>query len=67
MNAPCPFCGLGGGFHDEDVHAAIPIPPEKLLPTAAAVDRQTEGLCKNCGAPLDGPGVPPCRNPKHRG
>ena len=21
---PCPFCGLGGGFHDREIHANVP-------------------------------------------
>ena len=67
MSAPCPFCGLGGGFHDEDVHAAVPIPAEKLLPTSAAQARARSLMCRNCEGPLDEPAIPPCRNPRHAG
>jgi hypothetical protein len=58
--APCPFCYLGGGFHDEDVHSARPLPEGKALPVGEPV-----AMCRACGEPLSGPGEPGCRYPKH--
>jgi hypothetical protein len=65
MSTPCPFCRLGSGFHDDDVHAATPIPAGKLQPTSAAQARARATVCRNCGAGYDEPAVPPCRNPRH--
>lgn len=60
--APCPVCGDAGGFHDEEVHAARPVEPSiKALPLP---DEQVV-LCRACGEPLDGPGAPGCRYPRH--
>lgn len=57
----CPFCQLDGGFHDEDVHTRtdfVNFPAEKRI------IKPTVKLC-NCGEPLDEPGAPVCRNPRH--
>jgi hypothetical protein len=28
--APCPYCGLGWGFHDEKIHSEIVVPRNKI-------------------------------------
>ena len=55
----CPFCELSDGFHDEDIHSALVIPPEKIMAPASL-----EKLC-NCGMPFDSVGTDVCRNPSH--
>lgn len=58
--APCPVCAEGGGFHDEEVHAARPIAEGKLLPPLEVVP-----MCRACGEPLSDPGLYGCRYPNH--
>lgn len=65
VGSACPFCHLEGGFHDEDVHASIPVPPDKLLPTSSAQRQALTMYCRNCGAGYDELAIPPCRNPRH--
>lgn len=60
MTALCPVCGLPGGFHDEDTHAAIIIPAHLIRH-----DPPPPEGCPNCGAPFTAPAIPPCRNPHH--
>lgn len=59
--APCPFCGLANGFHDEDVHDRRPCLKEKSLPLRA----DDVVLCRACSHPLSSPGDPDCRYPNH--
>ena len=62
----CPFCHLTGGFHDEDIHAAVvTIPAGKLLELSSEQKRMRANICRNCGAAYDEPANPPCRNPRH--
>jgi len=62
----CPFCHLGGGFHDEDLHAKnVTVPHNKLLPIASEIRKANEDICGNCGGSYNDKAIPPCRNPKH--
>lgn len=68
MNAPCPFCGLTDGFHDEDVHAAIVVPAHLRRPTHSDIRVSAAQRCRNprCEQPFDSPGAGGCRNPRHQ-
>ncbi len=56
----CPICGDHGGFHDEEVHSARPLPEGTALPLP-----ETEKSCRACGHLLSSAGDPDCRYPKH--
>lgn len=56
----CPFCAEQGGFHIEEIHAARPLPEGKSLPIEDVVP-----ACRACGEPINRPGEPGCRYPKH--
>lgn len=56
----CPICGWPAGFHDEETHAARPLPEGAALPVEDAVP-----ACRACGEPVNRPGEPGCRYPNH--